>query len=81
MTTPQAGIDSDYMFLGDAPTQFMQWSITIDNSSAPLWFYCKQGKHCQNGMVFAINPTAEKTFDKFAVSIPVVYFRVPKLPR
>ncbi|KAK4038930.1 hypothetical protein C8A01DRAFT_17027 [Parachaetomium inaequale] len=31
----------------------------------PLWFYCKQGNHCGNGMVFSINPTAEKTHAQF----------------
>jgi plastocyanin len=25
-------------------------------TSAPLWFYCAQGKHCQAGMTFAVNP-------------------------
>lgn len=28
---------------------------------APLWFYCKQANHCGMGMVFSVNPTAEKT--------------------
>ncbi|KAI0513220.1 Cupredoxin [Xylaria bambusicola] len=27
----------------------------------PLWFYCKQKGHCGKGMVFSINPTAEKS--------------------
>ncbi|KAK3952943.1 Cupredoxin [Pseudoneurospora amorphoporcata] len=31
----------------------------------PLWFYCKQGNHCGKGMVFSINPTAEKTHAQF----------------
>lgn len=48
----------------DDPTTFRNWSITLDKTD-PLWFYCAQGKHCQNGMVFAVNPTADKTFDKF----------------
>ncbi|KAJ6257144.1 hypothetical protein Dda_8030 [Drechslerella dactyloides] len=36
-------------------------------TTEPTWFYCKQrtGTHCGKGMVFAINPTAEKSFDKF----------------
>ncbi|CAM1509449.1 Fc.00g031880.m01.CDS01 [Cosmosporella sp. VM-42] len=29
--------------------------------ATPLWFYCKQNGHCGKGMVFSINPTAEKT--------------------
>lgn len=31
----------------------------------PIWFYCSQGKHCQAGMVGAINPTAAKTLSDF----------------
>ncbi|RDB21255.1 Programmed cell death protein 5 [Hypsizygus marmoreus] len=31
----------------------------VDN--APIWVYCRQGNHCQQGMVFAVNPD-----DKFA---------------
>jgi plastocyanin len=37
----------------------------------PLWFYCKQKGHCGKGMVFSINPTAEKTqalFQSMAIS-------------
>jgi hypothetical protein len=30
------------------------YTITI-NATTPLWFYCAQAKHCQNGMVMAIN--------------------------
>lgn len=32
---------------------------------APLWFYCAQGNHCGQGMVFSVNPTAEKTHAMF----------------
>lgn len=28
----------------------------VKNASAPVWFYCTQGKHCQAGMVGVINP-------------------------
>ncbi|KAF2629335.1 Cupredoxin, partial [Macroventuria anomochaeta] len=36
------------------------WTFTyeVTNASAPIWFYCTQGKHCQNGMVGVINPPA-----------------------
>ncbi|KAI0472434.1 Cupredoxin [Xylaria cf. heliscus] len=30
-------------------------------TSDPIWFYCAQTGHCGKGMVFSINPTAEKT--------------------
>lgn len=36
-------------------------------SNDPTWWYCKQktGTHCGKGMVFAINPTTEKTLKIF----------------
>ncbi|EFW98513.1 serine-threonine rich protein [Grosmannia clavigera kw1407] len=39
--------------------------------STPLWFYCAQVKHCGLGMVFSINPTANKTqaiFQEMAIA-------------
>jgi plastocyanin len=41
---------------GTIPT----FTITV-NGTGPTWWYCSQAKHCEAGMVFAINPTAEKT--------------------
>ena len=40
------------------------FTITV-NGTGPEWFYCGQAKHCQSGMVFAINPTAEKTLQGY----------------
>lgn len=34
-------------------------------TTEPLWFYCKTGNHCGMGMVFSINPTAEKSHALF----------------
>lgn len=43
------------------------WTFTyeVTNASAPVWFYCTQGKHCQAGMVGAINAptTGARTLD------------------
>ena len=36
---------------GESTTTFM---ITV-NDTKPIWFYCSQAKHCQSGMVGAIN--------------------------
>lgn len=44
------------------------FTYNVTNTSVPLWFYCAQTNpvsHCESGMVFAINPTANKTFDAF----------------
>jgi len=68
MTTPTVGVDSGFQFTSNDTTTFAQWTITIDNASTPLWFFCAQttpANHCQNGMVFAINPSATKTFDAY----------------
>ncbi|KAI0672739.1 Cupredoxin [Trametes maxima] len=59
------GVDSGYQAVAADASSFPVWSITVNNASTPLWFYCRQGKHCQAGMVFAVNPTQDKTFDAF----------------
>ncbi|KAF1834891.1 Cupredoxin, partial [Decorospora gaudefroyi] len=43
------------------------FTYEVMNASAPIWFYCTQGMHCQNGMVGVINPpeSDEKTLDAF----------------
>ncbi|KAI5789242.1 extracellular serine-rich protein [Pyronema domesticum] len=37
----------------DVPT----WTLRVNNTN-PIWLYCSQGKHCQNGMTAVINPPA-----------------------
>jgi plastocyanin len=48
---------------------FKTVKFQVDTKS-PLWFYCAQGNHCQQGMTFAINPPAGsvETFDKVAAT-------------
>jgi len=47
---------------GESTTTFM---ITV-NDTKPIWFYCSQAKHCQSGMVGAINAaTTGNTIEKF----------------
>ncbi|KAG6817806.1 hypothetical protein H0H87_003214 [Tephrocybe sp. NHM501043] len=68
VTTPSAGVNSGFQFVNSTTAPFPTWSITIDDASAPLWFFCAQtvpANHCQSGMVFAINPTAEKSFTAY----------------
>jgi len=43
-----------------ATSGFPLAEFTVVNTN-PIWVYCRQGNHCQQGMVFAINPG-----DKFA---------------
>ncbi|KAI5899553.1 uncharacterized protein SCHCODRAFT_01065770, partial [Schizophyllum commune H4-8] len=65
MTSPAAGVDSGFLPVQADATERPAWSFTIQDASAPLWFYCAQGQHCAEGMVFAVNPTAEKSIDAF----------------
>ncbi|KAI6367636.1 hypothetical protein MCOR25_004858 [Pyricularia grisea] len=62
------GMDSGFQAnpnntVNPAPLVAMQVMV-----ETPLWFYCRaaQGAHCGKGMVFSINPTAEKTHSEFA---------------
>lgn len=67
-TAAGTGISSGFQAVAPGDTSFKTWSITVSNASAPLWFYCEQttpANHCKAGMVFAINPTADKSFDAF----------------
>jgi len=66
------GTDSGFMFVPPGATSLPQWTITINNASAPLWFYCAQVGHCEQGMVFAVNPTAEMSFDAFQTAAKAV---------
>lgn len=68
MATPKTGVDSGFQATANTTTTFAQWKITIDNATAPLWFFCAQTtpkSHCQAGMVFAVNPTQDKSFDAY----------------
>ncbi|KAG7137853.1 Extracellular serine-rich protein like [Verticillium longisporum] len=41
------------------------WTITV-NDTKPIWVYCGQGKHCQNGMVHSVNALESgNTFQAF----------------
>jgi hypothetical protein len=66
-----AGVTSGYQNVSDptGASGFPTWSLTVENATAPLWFFCSQvtntSTHCKSGMVFAINPNAQKSFDAF----------------
>ncbi|TEY55711.1 hypothetical protein BOTCAL_0230g00040 [Botryotinia calthae] len=59
------GIDSGFIpNVGNAinPPPAMAVQVMVDT---PQWFYCRQAGHCGLGMVFSINPTANKTQAQF----------------
>jgi len=66
-TQASTGIDSGFLAVDANSTLAPSWSFTL-NTTTPLWFFCAQTtpvNHCQSGMVFAVNPTADKTFDAY----------------
>ncbi|KAF3926195.1 hypothetical protein ABW21_db0207062 [Orbilia brochopaga] len=58
------GFFSGFMPVAQSATTMPTFTFQVNNTN-PIWFYCSQGKHCQNGMVGAINPTANKTLSDF----------------
>jgi plastocyanin len=59
------GGDSGFMPVAAGATVLPTKRIVIPDATTPLWFYCKQGNHCQQGMVFAINPGTQEKMDTF----------------
>src|ERR1700761_3537396 len=54
-------------------TDFLRIVAFTVTETTPTWMYCRQPgtgpkTHCQQGMVFAINPTPEKTFSQFLMN-------------
>ncbi|VDC06009.1 unnamed protein product [Peniophora sp. CBMAI 1063] len=66
-TKMAGGIASGFQPVTADQTSVPAMTITV-NDTTPLWFYCGQQSpvsHCGMGMVFAVNPTAEKSFESF----------------
>jgi len=63
-----SGFFSGYMpVAADQKDHFPQFWIPVTDTK-PIWAYCQQGNHCQQGMVFAVNAPAspsEKSFDNW----------------
>jgi len=59
------GTDSGFMPTNSTSGSQQPGVIVTINSTDPVWFYCRQATHCTQGMVFAVNPTANKTFAAF----------------
>jgi len=67
--TNELGVDSGFMTIPNdpPPTEIPVWTIEVKQDSAPIWLFCNQAKHCNSGMVFAINApeSGNKTFAAF----------------
>ncbi|KAI9680568.1 MAG: hypothetical protein M1817_004008 [Caeruleum heppii] len=60
------GLDSGFMPNDGSVSPAPVYTFQVKSTEAS-WFYCKQktGTHCGKGMVFSINPTAEKSHETF----------------
>lgn len=51
--------NKDAIFSGFVPVESGEgeevFTVTLNDTSKPVWVYCSQGKHCQSGMVMAVN--------------------------
>jgi len=50
------GFDSGFVPIEASATTFGTTASYVVNDTKPVWVYCKQAGHCQQGMVFAVNP-------------------------
>jgi len=50
------GFDSGFVPIDASATTFGTTATYVVNDTKPVWVYCKQAGHCQQGMVFAVNP-------------------------
>jgi len=48
----------------DGRNKFPTYTIQI-NDTKPIWYYCSQGPHCQEGMVGVINAPKDKTLSTY----------------
>lgn len=56
VNTSAKGVYSGYQPVAASTAQGQIPVFTVEVKSAtPMWLYCSQGKHCQNGMVMVIN--------------------------
>jgi len=59
------GFDSGFVPVdANATSGFQTAELTIQNTD-PVWVYCRQTGHCEEGMVFAVNPGSEAKFAEF----------------
>jgi len=70
------GISSGFVPINGTPAEFPTWSFTVTDTS-PLWFFCLQANHCQQGMVFSINATPQKSYDAFLTAAKASNASVP----
>jgi len=63
-STGTNGFDSGFIPVADGATTFPTYVVQV-NDTKPIWAFCRQGTHCGQGMVFAVN-TVESGPKNFA---------------
>jgi len=60
MTSMTQGFQTGFQPVGTNASLVPSVTMAI-NTTTPIWFYCQQGTHCQQGMVGAINAVESST--------------------
>jgi len=65
--TNELGVDSGFMVVPPGSKEIPVWTVEVKQDTSPIWMFCNQDKHCNSGMVFAINAPDQgsKTFSAF----------------
>lgn len=61
-TSGYAPSQNDLLTTNTAGSPVLQYTVA---DTTPQWFFCEQAKHCQKGMVFAINVPTNQSFFHF----------------
>ncbi|KAK3899358.1 Cupredoxin [Staphylotrichum tortipilum] len=82
MHSNATGFHSGFLPAAASAAQGMIPTYTIQiNNTNPLWLYCAQGKHCENGMVMVINEPVSsnpnRTLEKYKTSAAQAQTLVP----
>ncbi|KAF8201646.1 Cupredoxin [Pholiota molesta] len=65
------GFDSGFQPVPDTQTSNFNAAELAITDTNPVWVFCRQANHCQQGMVFAVNPGDQFTaFQSAAASAP-----------
>lgn len=65
--TNELGVDSGFMVVPPGSKETPVWTVEVKQDTSPIWMFCNQDKHCNSGMVFAINAPeeGEKSFSAY----------------
>jgi len=70
------GISSGFVPVPANSSEFPTWSFSVTDTT-PLWFFCLQANHCQQGMVFSINATPQKSYDMYLAAAKASNASIP----